>query len=124
MKVIIEGSRDRDMKDVAEIVHNAVVASGWEDRITEVVHRASIWVGIYAGNWAEQHGVPVRWFSPDYFEYGGDAEAACNCEMAAYADALIAVWDGVGRGAADLIDKMRALGKPVFVTMTGDGGER
>ena len=35
--------------------------------------------------------------------------------MAEYGDALIAVWDGKSRGTQNMIDIMKAFGKPVYV---------
>ena len=38
-----------------------------------------------------------------------------NREMAEYADALLAVWDGESKGTANMILEMHRMGKPVFV---------
>jgi len=44
-----------------------------------------------------------------------------NGEMADYADALIAVWDGKSSGTAHMIDTMHRLNKPVCVLETESG---
>ena len=38
-----------------------------------------------------------------------------NIEMAKYADALLAVWDGTSNGTFHMIHEMRARNKPVYV---------
>jgi hypothetical protein len=35
--------------------------------------------------------------------------------MAAYADALVAFWDGASPGTRDVVTRMRSLGKPTLV---------
>ena len=60
---------------------------------------------------------------PRWNRYGRKAGILRNRKMAKYADALIAVWDGLSRGTANMIAEMEALGKPVF-RFGGDSDHR
>jgi predicted Rossmann fold nucleotide-binding protein DprA/Smf involved in DNA uptake len=57
-------------------------------------------------------------FPANWARHKQAAGAIRNTEMAAYADALVAVWDGESKGTAHMIKTMEALGKPVFVYNT------
>lgn len=125
MKVIIAGSRSIVDFDT---VCKAVEASGFE--ITEVVSGKANGVDALGENWAEANDIPVKGFpanwknvrakgavirSNKYGKYNAVAGILRNQRMAKYADALIAVWDGVSTGTSNMIKEMEKLGKPVFV---------
>jgi glycerophosphoryl diester phosphodiesterase len=48
-------------------------------------------------------------------EYNALAGPMRNEQMAQYADALIAVWNGVSTGTGDMIDRMRKYNKRLLV---------
>lgn len=107
MRVIIAGGRD--FADY-EAVKEAVVASGFE--VTEVVS------GDYRGadglgrRWARENKVRVRPFPAAWAKYGKSAGPKRNEQMAAYADALIAMPGG--RGTADMVARAKAHGLQIF----------
>ena len=111
MKTIIAGSRTiLDLKAVEQ----AVRESGFT--ITEVVSGCSKGVDTLGEIWANNKKVPVKRFPAKWEELGRKAGPLRNLEMAAYADALIAVWDGTSRGTKHMIDHAQHLN--VFVWLT------
>lgn len=110
MKVIIAGSRS--VMD-SDIVLKAISKSGFE--ITEVVSGMATGVDRIGAWWAASKRLPLKKFHPDW-SLGRKAGPIRNQEMAQYADALIAVWDGKSRGTKHMIEYMRdKMMKPVFV---------
>jgi hypothetical protein len=116
MKVIIAGSRSFSDVDAVRLVDVATVASGFE--ITEVVSGGARPIDQTGECWANERGVPIRRFLPQYHRYPRHvAPVMRNQEMAEYADALIAIWDGVSRGTADMVRRANQRGMPVYVTI-------
>lgn len=64
---------------------------------------------------AKEHNVKVYEFPADWNKYGKRAGYLRNAEMAQFADALMAFWDGKSRGTKHMIDYMTQMGKPVVV---------
>lgn len=117
MKVIIAGSRGlADQVQLAQVMTAFVAAHGLP---TEVVSGGARGVDQMGEAWARAQGIPVRQFLPDWDTYGRAAGPRRNGEMAAYADALVAIWDGRSRGTLNMIEQMRQLRKPVYIHRTG-----
>lgn len=114
MKLIIAGCRDMDD---AGIVHEAILESNFGPQVTEVVSGGAQGVDSCGESLAELSGLPVKVFRADWNKHGKAAGPIRNREMAKYADALVAVWDGQSSGTKNMIDEMKALGKPVFIKL-------
>lgn len=112
MKVIIAGSRDGF---VAKNVFEAVDESPFVGKITEVVSGTARGVDKDGEYYAACHGLPIKRFPANWEEHGKWAGFKRNRDMAFYADALVAVWDGKSKGTKHMIDTMRSMGKPVYV---------
>jgi hypothetical protein len=110
MKVIIAGSRD--IKDW-EAVYTAIDNSKFS--ITEVISGTARGVDQYGELWAKAHNIPIKQFPANWEKYGKSAGARRNAEMATYADALIAVWDGKSKGTFNMIYTMVTENKPLFI---------
>lgn len=114
MKTIIAGSRSITSLSV---VNAAVTASGFA--VSEVVSGRARGVDILGEQWAAVRGVPVRGFPARWRRADGSVDRgagfARNQQMADYADALIAVWDGESRGTADMVRRAKSRGLKVFV---------
>ena len=65
--------------------------------------------------WARRCRLPLRVFRARWTEHGKSAGIIRNAAMVAYADAMLAFWDGESAGTRDVIARMRALGKPTLV---------
>ena len=59
--------------------------------------------------------LPLRLFVANWKVYGKKAGYLRNIEMADYADALIAVWDGKSKGTKHMIDIAKKKGLKVYV---------
>lgn len=123
MKVIIAGSRA--IVSTKEI-RIAIAESGF--KITEVVCGMARGVDRLGWRWAEHNKIPVKampakWFDDMGGYYNRAAGRERNRQMAEYADALIAVWDGDSTGTAHMIETMRKMGKEVFVYRVAEPGE-
>ena len=71
--------------------------------------------------YACERGITVRTFPADWDKYGKQAGYMRNKEMADYADALIAFWDGKSKGTLDMIRRMKQSGKPCRIVRYGQG---
>lgn len=65
--------------------------------------------------YAKANTIAVKRFPADWNTYGRRAGFLRNAEMAAYADALLAIWDGYSSGTRHMINCMKELNKPVWV---------
>lgn len=129
MKVIIAGSRppadarasptllQRWYAAHEHSVVDAVAASKF--RVTEVVCGKAHGFDTLGERWAEKNGLlikpfPAKWRS-DLGLYNPMAGHERNKQMADYADALIAVWNGESSGTANMLMTMHKAHKPVYV---------
>lgn len=109
LKVIVAGSRT---VKAFWAVRDAIAAAGFE--IGELVSGGASGPDKTGEVWAMERGIPVRRF-PAEWRHGPKAGPMRNRQMAVYADALIAIWDGASRGTANMIEEMQQQGKSVFV---------
>ena len=61
------------------------------------------------------YGIPLKEFLPDYERFGRSAPLKRNLEIIAYADVVLAFWDGQSRGTKYVIDHCRKQRVPVRV---------
>lgn len=110
MKVIIAGSREiTDM----EVLYDAINDSGFY--LSEIVSGGARGVDTLAIQTADDKKIPLKVFPAKWDIFGKSAGYKRNVEMAEYADALIAVWDGVSKGTKHMIDIANNKGLEVFV---------
>lgn len=110
MRTIIAGSRS--ITDLS-VVRHAVEISGFS--VSEVVSGGARGVDRLGERLAGILGVPCRVFPADWRAHGRSAGVIRNREMAEYAEALVAVWDGRSRGTANMISQAKAKGLKVYV---------
>lgn len=109
MKTIIAGSRG--IEDYGA-VRSAIEASGFE--ITEVVSGGARGVDKIGERFARVNFIAIKQFIPDW-KAGRQAGILRNVQMAEYADALIAIWDGNSTGTKHMIDIATRKGLKVYV---------
>lgn len=98
MKVIIAGSRSfNNFKLMCDIIEQL----DWA--ISEVVSGTALGADRMGERWARNNSIPVKQMSADWKSYGRQAGLVRNNEMARYADALIAFWDGESHGTSNMI---------------------
>lgn len=73
--------------------------------ISEVVSGGAKGCDTYGEAWAKVNNIEIRRFPADWDRYGKGAGPIRNEEMAQYAEALIAVWDGRSSGTKDMIKR-------------------
>lgn len=103
MKLIIAGSREIDHRVKVERIINGVVEEH-ELEVTEVVCGGARGVDTIGMFWARKRKIPVKYFRAEWNKYGKRAGYKRNEQMAEYADALVAIWDGESRGTKHMID--------------------
>ena len=116
MKLIIAGSRTINL---APSEMDAVVCRYVPVAIHEIVCGMARGVDRHAHAWAEPYqrsGIyKIAEFPADWKRHGKAAGPIRNKQMADYADALLAIWDGRSAGTKNMIETMRRLGKQVWV---------
>ncbi len=110
MKVIIAGGRTVTDYKIAE---QAIYESGFD--ITEVVSGGARGADRCGELFAQHGGLGLKVFPANWDKFGRGAGHIRNEEMAKYADALIAIWDGESKGTKNMIERATKLGLQVFV---------
>lgn len=110
MKTIIAGSRTINSPVP---VCEAMNESGFT--ITEVVSGGARGADLYGELLARHNGIPIKRFTAEWNRLGKGAGCIRNNQMAEYADALIAVWDGKSKGTAHMIRAAGSKGLKVYV---------
>lgn len=111
MKLLIAGSRtlEPSIDFICSCVKDEAI-------ITRIVSGGARGVDTQAIEYAKYLGIPCTIFIPGWGLHGKRyAGYVRNNEMAFYADALLAIWDGGSRGTRHMIEAMKELGKPVKI---------
>jgi len=111
MKTIIAGSRSID--DIC-ILAVALEACPFTADISEIVSGTAKGADRLGETYAQHYKIPLKRFPADWNSYRRSAGIIRNTEMAQYADALIALWDGQSRGTAHMIKTAKHEGLEVF----------
>jgi hypothetical protein len=112
VKTIIAGSRS--IKSLSTVI-NAFNGCQFKDKITEIVSGGATGVDQLGEQLAKKIGVSTKIFLANWQKYGKMAGMIRNREMAQYADALIAVYDGVSRGTKNMIEEATKRGLKIYV---------
>lgn len=110
MKVIIAGGRDFDNYELlkekcdyylSNVIVTQIVSGGQVSKLPNGIKYGADYLGEqYAKE--KKYKVKIFLYRSEFGKAGGPIR---NKEMARYADALIAFWDGVSRGTADMISQ-------------------
>lgn len=101
MKVIIAGGRTfNDYNLLCQICDKALSLQNE----VEIVSGTANGADKLGEKYAKEKGCPVKHFPADWDKYGKSAGYKRNEEMAKYADALIAFWNGKSKGTKHMID--------------------
>jgi hypothetical protein len=110
MRTIVAGSRE--CTDMA-LLEAAMAECGWMPSI--VISGGAKGADRLGEEWARQHGIPVERHPADWDRFGRSAGHRRNAEMAACAEALVALWDGRSPGTQGMIGIARKQGLRVHV---------
>lgn len=116
MKLIVAGSREINKYSIIAI---AIQKSGFSP--TEIVSGCARGVDSIGEEYARLNGLKCAQFPADWVKHGKSAGYKRNVQMAEYADALVAVWDGKSKGTMHMINIMKAKNKPFKVWNTAIG---
>lgn len=111
MKTIIAGSRNFISTVEALVIFDRIVPP----ETVEVVSGGARGVDRLGEEWARKEDLPIKQFIPDWDGIGKSAGYRRNVDMAEYADALVAIWDGQSRGTKHMIDIAKRKGLSVYV---------
>ena len=106
MRVAIIGSRELDI----DIPEDAVPKTA-----TQIISGAACGIDRSARAFALAHQIQILEVLPDYAAFGRQAPLRRNENIIALADLVVAFWDGKSRGTKYVIDRCRAMGKPLKV---------
>lgn len=113
MKVIIAGGRNfNDYEKLCQFCDNALS----KQTEIEIVSGTANGADKLGEKYANDKGYPIKQFPADWDKYGKSAGYIRNAQMAEYADALIAFWDGKSRGTKHMIDLAKRANLKVKVS--------
>ena len=95
------------------LIDGAIEEIDWQ--ITEIVSGGAKGVDKLGEDWAEANYMSLKIFPANWYKYGKSAGYKRNEEMAEYADALIAIWDGKSKGTKHMIDIAKKQGLIVAI---------
>lgn len=103
MIVAIIGSRDLWVEDFEKYLPEGV---------EEIVSGGARGIDTAARKYAQEKGIKLTEFFPDYASHGNRAPLLRNLEIIDYCDMVLAFWDGQSRGTKFVIENCRKKGKP------------
>ena len=106
MKLAIIGSRNLVVENLGEYLPIGV---------TEIVSGGAKGVDTCAKKYAEEHGLKITEFLPEYDKYARAAPLRRNMQIIDYADEVLAFWDGHSKGTKFVIDNCKKKNKKVIV---------
>jgi hypothetical protein len=112
MKVIIAGGRTFNDYDLLCRKCDRILSL---QKVVEIVSGMAKGADALGERYAKKHGYQIKQFPADWDKHGKSAGYKRNAEMAQYADALIAFWDGESKGTKHMIELANQLGLKVIV---------
>ena len=109
VKLAIIGSRSLHIADLKPYI---------PPQVTEIVSGGAKGIDRCARAYAQENNVTLTEFLPDYARYRRAAPLRRNEEIVAYADEVLAFWDGHSSGTQHVIRQCRMLGKPITVILS------
>lgn len=104
MKIAIIGSRSIKIQNLSDYL---------PQNLSEIVSGGARGVDRCAEKYAKRNGIKLTVFLPNYTLYGKSAPLKRNDQIAAYADMVIAFWDGKSRGTLYTVRQFKMLNKPI-----------
>ena len=114
MRTIIAGSRTITGHHAYSLIKDAIKTKiGW--KITKIVSGGAHGVDTEAIRYAVDNKMLFETFPANWNKYGKGAGVIRNLQMAKYADALLAIWDGQSRGTKHMIETAIKKGLLIYV---------
>ena len=119
-RIIIAGSRSiKDYRRTESAMDQFTAGAARRGRF-EIVSGGADGVDQHAKRWAEEYDCEYTEFLPEWDVAGRAAGPQRNAEMAEYADALVAVWDGKSAGTRNMIEQALDCGLDIYVSVNDD----
>ena len=106
MKLAIVGSRGIRIENIEEFLPCG---------IDEIVSGGATGIDGCAAAYAREKGIKLTEFLPEYSRYGRAAPVIRNEKIVAYADEVVAFWDGKSKGTLSVIRLCEKMGKKCTV---------
>lgn len=103
MKTAIIGSRTLTVEDIGEYLPEGT---------TEIVSGGAKGIDSAAREYAQNNGLRLTEFLPEYNRYGRAAPLKRNIQIIEYADFVLAFWDGESSGTKNVIDSCKKQNIP------------
>ena len=107
MKIAVIGSRNISVIDLKGHISNC----------EEIVSGGAVGVDSCAEKYAEENGLKLTVFLPQYERYGRAAPIIRNKQIVDYADKIIAFWDGKSKGTDFVIKECNKIGREVKIVL-------
>lgn len=101
MKIIVAGSREFNDYD---LLKKSIQENFQRYEVEEIVSGTARGADTLGEQFAKEYNISVKKFPANWDLYGKSAGYRRNVEMADYADALIAFWDGKSKGTGHMIN--------------------
>lgn len=116
-RVIIAGTRTfSNYPLLADYADKKLAAVKERDSI-EIVSGGASGADALGERYARERGYSLKIFPAEWKQYGRKAGPIRNRQMAEYADALLAYWDGKSRGTAGMIELAKEYGLKIGVKL-------
>lgn len=110
LRTIVAGSRDDVSRNDLEI---ALDGLHWE--VSVLLCGCARGADTIGREWAEENKVPIELYPANWERFGRRAGYRRNEEMSERAEALIALWNGISKGTAHMIQISNKKGLPIRV---------
>ena len=115
MRVAVIGSRGLRVEDLGQYLPEGT---------TEIVSGGARGVDRSAREYAQQHGLKLTEYLPEYNRYGRGAPLRRNITIIESADLVIAFWDGRSKGTKYVIDNCKKRNIPLKIYVPVKRGEQ
>lgn len=115
-KVIVAGSRDFNDYELLKPKLDALLQN--KDSV-QIVSGGARGADSLGEQYAKEKSLDLKIFPADWDYYGKSAGFKRNSEMAQYADALVAFWDGKSKGTEHMINLAKRNGLQVRIVNFG-----
>ena len=107
MQIAIIGSRNIKNLDLEKYITD----------LDEIVSGGARGVDSIAAEYANQNGIKLTEFLPEYTKYGKAAPLIRNRQIVDYTDKILVFWDGKSKGTKFVIDNCKKIGKDIEIVI-------
>lgn len=113
IKVIVAGGRDFNNYSLLRQKMDSLLANRLP--AVEIVCGKARGADTLGETYAKERGLQIKYFPAEWDKYGRSAGYRRNNQMAEYADAVVAFWDGKSRGTEHMINLAKEKGLAIRI---------